>query len=301
MLSYISGSRGAALYLDKNRKKLQLISLPPCSNALISSVTESRLSILSKAENELENTIKAYFQGENKFLPEHGRGLLHLKQAYKRLLAERVLRSGCDPETIRTFASLRTIYARTGQTTDLETLRNQFERLFRKESSIARPEATFLDLLHLAAISGSPDSLQFLVDTGSPVNAPFVSELTAFYEYTALHCAVYGANTVAINWLLHNGADVSAKTAGGQTSLHIAISNRLTSHVSYEIVRLLLTNVPEGAEFLNAADNTGMTVLDLAKKAGAQDTVQLLKHYGATENLRVEVRFWYSLSCFRLC
>ena len=287
---YTSGSRGAALHLDRNRKKLPLAPLPPCTEAQISCVTQSRLSVLAKTENDLENTSKAYLQDESKSFAEHDQGLVPLIRAYRRILAEKVLRSGCTSETIRTFVSLRAIYTRTGQLAAAQALRCQFEKLFRDESALAWPNTKDLDLFHLAAISGSPDSLQFLVDTGSSVNAPFTNEASSFNQYTALHCAVYAANTLAIDWLLHNGADVAAKTAEGQTSLHMAISNKLESSIAYEVVRLLITDAPEKAPFLNAQDNTGMTALDLAMEAGLDEIVQLLMQHGARENSRKEVR-----------
>lgn len=287
---YTSGSRGAALYLNKNRKQPPLAPLPPCMECQISCVTQSRLSVLAKAENELENVSKAYLQDESKSFAEHDQGLVPLIRAYRRILAEKILRLGCTPETIRTLVSLRAIYTHTGQLTAVQALRCQFEKLFRDESARAWPNAKDLDLFRLAAISGSPDLLQFLVDTGSSVNEPFTTETSSFNQYTALHCAVYAANTLAIDWLLHNGADVAAKTTEGQTSLHMAISNKLESSIAYEIARLLITDAPEKASFLNAQDNTGMTALDLAQEAGLDEIVQLLMQHGARENSRKEVR-----------
>jgi hypothetical protein len=288
--SYTSGSRGTALYLDKSRKKFQSLSLSPSSDALVSSVTESRLSVLSKTERELENTSRSYFHDKNKTITERDQDIMGLLRAYRGLLDERVRRSGCGPETVRTFRSLRTLYSRTGQNERVQTLRTQFEMLLKKEFSSTLPGVTTMDLFHLAALSGTPDVLQFLVDTGSSVNEPFISELNDYHQYTALHFAVSSANTVAIHWLLQNGADVSAMTATGQTSLHIALSNSPDVPYSHETVRLLVTNGSKRDSFLNAADGKGTTALDLAKKAGLHEIVELLKKHGATENSRAEVR-----------
>lgn len=154
--------------------------------------------------------------------------------------------------------------------------------------------------LHMAAVAGSKEIVEFLIAKGADVKAKANSGVTP------LHSAAYKGNKEVTEILLAKGADANAKSNDGYTPLYYA-ANRLTAKVLLaggadtnarandrstplhlaaaagrkDVVELLLVT---GAD-ANAVNNARLTPLDLARSKGRDDTVQLLESrekYGAT-------------------
>ncbi|CAH1401388.1 unnamed protein product [Nezara viridula] len=118
---------------------------------------------------------------------------------------------------------------------------------------------------HLAAISGSVESLQILVDHGASLSA------TTEEGYTLLHEAAKHGQTEAVRWLLDRGADIEARDRQGQTALHTAVI-----WCRFETVDLLLNR---GAH-INLRNVYGQTPLALAALSRRRKIRTLLKSKG---------------------
>lgn len=246
-------------------------------NTEIVSVADSRLSTLSKAEDDLET------------VPPSDSNLSITR--YRRILTERISRSGYTPEVLRTFASLRKLYAQSSMLREQDALLLQFEGIFKSSIKEITPDALNLNSLHLAALYDTPPVVKFLVDCGCPVNLPAALPESIFNNWTALHCAVSIANIPVIEWLLENGADVSAKTARSQTPLHVIIPRSLDLGIpKVQRVMKLLLPLLSHKPALNFEDERGMTALDWAKERNLSVIIQHLIQHGATENPKLEVR-----------
>lgn len=98
---------------------------------------------------------------------------------------------------------------------------------------------TGFSILHLAVISGDPEVLEYLKETGEFQNVNERSD----QDFTPLYFAAYRGAYDCAKWLIDNGADLDATLAETKrTALHSAVSQ---GH--YEIVRLLIV---AGAKFL---------------------------------------------------
>jgi cytohesin len=119
--------------------------------------------------------------------------------------------------------------------------------------------------LHSAAGGGHKNIFEFLITKGADVKA------TEKSGNTPLHHAAGSGNRAIVELLIAKGVDVSAAADKG-TPLHRAAGNRHSN-----IVEILLA---KGAD-TNARDHKGRTALDLAKKVGHMEVVELLrKHRG---------------------
>jgi ankyrin repeat protein len=97
--------------------------------------------------------------------------------------------------------------------------------------------------------------------------------------WTPLQKAAYQGQMVVAQFLLANGADVSATQSGGQTALHLAAQK---GHAAMAI--LLLSKKAE----VNPEDNEGKTPLHLAAENGFRTVAQTLLDRGADVNARTK-------------
>jgi len=264
------------LYLDVGQNKSSLVALPPCIDTKIVSGVESRLSTLTKIEDELGKA------------PPANKNLSITR--YRRILAERIARSDYTPGLVRTFTSLGKLYAQSAKPSEQKALLLQFEDIFRPTIKDMSADSLNLNAIHLAALHEAPPVLNFLVNCGCPVNHPAALPESSFNNWTPLHFAVSVANVPVVEWLLQNGADVTAKTAKSQTPLHVVISHSQDFGIpkTHKVIRLLLPSLSHKPA-LNFEDENGMTALDLAKEQNLSGIIQQLMQQGATENPHIEV------------
>jgi hypothetical protein len=264
------------LYLDVGQNKSSLVVLPPCIDTKIVTGVESRLSMLTKIEDHLGKA------------PPVDNSLSITR--YRRILAERISRSGYTPELVRTFTSLGKLYAQSSKPTEQKALLLQFEDIFRPTIKDMSADSLNLNAIHLAALHEAPPVLNFLVECGCPVNNAVELPESSFSNWTPLHFAVSVANVPVVEWLLQNGADVAAKTAKSQTPLHVVISRSHDFGIpkAHKVIRLLLSSLSHQPA-LNFEDENGMTALDLAKEQNLSGIIQQLMQQGATENPQIEV------------
>ncbi len=84
--------------------------------------------------------------------------------------------------------------------------------------------------LHTAASMGYNECVKLLIDHGACLEV-----LMGVMKMTALHLAAQDGNTEAVRHLLNGGANIDARNARGQSSLHLAVSGQ-----SLETAELLL-------------------------------------------------------------
>jgi ankyrin repeat protein len=254
-----------------------LVAPPPFTKEpQVISVTDSRLAYLKLIEGTLENNMSASIESR----------ITHCR----RILTERISRSGYEVDTLWAFSFLRKLYSQARKLAEQDALQKEFEKLFISDAKKKSLDTTGLDAVHLAALTGSTSVLEFLVKSGCPIDQAASPEASEYDNWTALHFAVSMGEIAAIKWLLEKGADTSAITARFQTPLHIAISEFYQPELSKvnDLVELLLPSLLQKPA-LNFEDDSGMTALDLAKLRSLGNTVLLLTQYGATENPRIEV------------
>ncbi|MFC1841840.1 ankyrin repeat domain-containing protein [Candidatus Dependentiae bacterium] len=128
----------------------------------------------------------------------------------------------------------------------------------------------FAGPLHLAAINGYLEVVEFLVKNGAKVN-----EKDKWTKNTPLHLAAKYRYLKVTKFLVKNEAKVNEKNKWGNTPLHEA-----TGHL--EVVKFL---VKKGAE-VNAKSNNGSTPLHLAAVNGYLEVVKFLVKNGAKVNAK---------------
>ena len=118
--------------------------------------------------------------------------------------------------------------------------------------------------LHYAALYGSPESVQILLDAGASPNARNSGEVTPL---------IYAATDAAkVRMMLARGAEVKSASKQGRTALHVAA----VSAQGFEIARMLLDKSAD----VDAADERGDTPLTAAN-AGNTPLMRLLLEKGA--------------------
>ena len=135
----------------------------------------------------------------------------------------------------------------------------------------AGEEEGHVTMLHIAALSGSPELVSQLLDLGLDVNA-----MTLASE-TPLHLACVTGQTETIKLLLKNKAEVDAKSETGETPLHVAAG------LGYKdaVMTLLVWSADP-----NAANNLGNTPLHEAAREGSTAVARRL----FTRNIDVNAR-----------
>lgn len=128
--------------------------------------------------------------------------------------------------------------------------------------------------LQIAAYTGQPEAVQFLLGKGADLRLPSRNEMAN----TALHGAVagwragYRAATVEV--LLERGADLEAQDAGGNTALHLAAHEDAT-----DVIELLLRH----GSSVNARRGDGKTPLGAAVGEGKTGAADALRRAGGIE------------------
>ena len=158
----------------------------------------------------------------------------------------------------------------------------------------------------MAAVSGSLDTLQLLLERGATTDSPGQGGLTP------LHIAAASSKTECVRLLLEHGAnkDARAQVRVSRSRLHVvaptpaaraltrsaaacarAQSGRTPLHEAAESGALdcLDLLIRSGAE-MSAGDEDGGTPLHLAAAEGELDCMELLMDYGAPVNATMEAR-----------
>ncbi|KAJ5980250.1 hypothetical protein N7481_007548, partial [Penicillium waksmanii] len=127
--------------------------------------------------------------------------------------------------------------------------------------------------LHFLAFFGVPGKARRLLEQGEKIN----SQENAL-GVTPLHCAMYQGNEEMVEFLLENGANGNATTAGGQTALHIA-----TQRGHRKCMKLLFAQHVD----LHLVDDTGASCLHAAVGTATEEsTVPLLVKHKAGLNFQ---------------
>jgi len=154
-----------------------------------------------------------------------------------------------------------------------------------KRRNVAFDSGTFVK----ESFDGKNDDVALFLDAGMSPNTKgsmnYVeekSEEATFTDFTPLHAAALKGNAALVELLLSRGADVNAACTSTSksytyrkgTALHLAAREGHT-----DVVKVLLQH---GAD-VNARVNDEITPLALAKDAGNQEIVKMLKEKGAAE------------------
>jgi len=126
--------------------------------------------------------------------------------------------------------------------------------------------------LHLAAVNGHKDVVEFLIAKGADMNARITVGMNT--GCTPLHKAASAGQKDIVEILIANGADVNAVANDGETPLHEAAT---WGHK--DVVELL---VVKGAD-LKSRNNYGTTPLRKAAMFGQKEIAELLRGFGAKE------------------
>lgn len=127
--------------------------------------------------------------------------------------------------------------------------------------------------LHLAALGGHIDVVQFLLKQGA--NCTIQDRIGE----SVLLQAVRGGDALSVQMLLDRGATIVTKNTSGVTVLHRAATRGYT-----DIITILLKS---GADILSRV--RGSSALELALAGGHEDAVQLLRSNGAEPPLPANV------------
>jgi len=128
--------------------------------------------------------------------------------------------------------------------------------------------------LGLACYFGHPETAEYLVKAGAPINSPSRNALKA----APIQSAVAAGHEKVVQVLLQLGADPNVREQGGYTPLHAAAQNK-----DVEMIRTLLY----GGADLTLQGNDGKTALDLAMDSG-DDKVIILLREGITKRFKLK-------------
>ena len=133
--------------------------------------------------------------------------------------------------------------------------------------------------LHIAAKSGKPKMVQFLLERG---DASLLRAKGDSLGDTILHHAAMSASFDVIDMLVQDGAEVNAVNNGGETPLHVTFSG-FQGHNPKTILDIMDLLIAKGAK-VNAVDHEGRTVLHWAAHKGNVEALDRLLGYGASIN-----------------
>ena len=115
---------------------------------------------------------------------------------------------------------------------------------------------------HLAARSGSIESLKSLLENGANIEA------TDILGQTPLHAASNSGKIESLKFLLENGANTEAMDLSGKTTLHY-------ENIYYGYIESLKLLLEKGAN-IEAMDKSGKTPLDMSRSF---ETTQIFKNH----------------------
>ncbi|MBR6435950.1 MAG: ankyrin repeat domain-containing protein, partial [Thermoguttaceae bacterium] len=133
-------------------------------------------------------------------------------------------------------------------------------------------------LLYYSVLSGSFEVAQWLVDQGFDVNAKSKGGCTILHSAVSAYSPISEEVLEAVEWLVEHGADINAKTDEGESVLLYAVIRQC----DFAVIQYL---VEQGAE-VNEKDKYGDSILHIAiekSKRNAFGVVQLLKEHGAKD------------------
>lgn len=125
--------------------------------------------------------------------------------------------------------------------------------------------------LHYAVLSGSPECIEYLIQSGAQVNA-------GIEKRSALHFAVQRNDLKCVEKLLKNGANPNPPQVFVETPLHIA--------AEMGFVDCLKALLDAGADVTTQMGNKRNTALHLAAEDDLLDCVKILVEAGANVNAR---------------
>jgi len=128
--------------------------------------------------------------------------------------------------------------------------------------------------LGLACYFGHPETAEYLVKAGAPINSPSRNALKA----APIQSAVAAGHEKVVQVLLQLGADPNIREQGGYTPLHAAAQNK-----DVDMIRTLLY----GGADLTLQGNDGNTALDLAINSGDEKVIILLRE-GITKRFKLK-------------
>ncbi|GHS93191.1 hypothetical protein AGMMS49949_06200 [Alphaproteobacteria bacterium] len=150
------------------------------------------------------------------------------------------------------------------------------EKLLKKGANVDTKDENGRTPLHLAALCGDKEAVEFLLAHGADVHATCTDPILGA-NITPLHNAVYRGDLEIVVLLVEHNADVNAEDSKNCTPLHNAAGNGRE-----DMAIFLLDN---GAS-VNAQDKDGQTPLHGAAYSGLPSIVELLLDRGAKTDER---------------
>jgi ankyrin repeat protein len=143
---------------------------------------------------------------------------------------------------------------------------NQVQALIKSGANLDSRDRHGNTLLHTAAWYGSSDVAIFLINKGVALEA------RNNYGHTPLHAAVQNGHFEIVEQLVNKGVDVDARDNRGNTPLHLITQN----YFSLPRVKLIVGKLLERKANLEAKNNDGYTVLQLAAQHGYINLIDFL-------------------------
>lgn len=133
------------------------------------------------------------------------------------------------------------------------------EHLNQNPELITFTDASGDSLLHHAAVDGHIDVAKLLLNRGA------IIDQSNDMGWSALHVAAMEVNYEFADYLLTKGIPVDLKDKNGETALHRAVYGHVQAqYIAYHLQTIDVL-VAGGAD-VNAKNNEGYSVLDLAKR-----------------------------------
>ena len=240
----------------------------------------ARSTILKTQAADLKSAALNYNNSD----PDHILAAKLIKRA-RLIFYEQLETHGFSEQAMVTLTALHSLYRSLGRDDDIRSLRNQYDdavgpRLERCGVNVEN--ALFYLCKYTKSID--TDSLEFITETGSPINKPAAFE--SFSLIYPVHVTIMYGNIVILSWLLKKKADLSVRNNEGSTPLHLSIITlgMESSYEAEEIVRMLIGACAQSPHILNAEDAAGLTALEIAKNLNLSQVMENLIVAGAKEN-----------------
>ncbi|KAJ3498956.1 hypothetical protein NLG97_g718 [Lecanicillium saksenae] len=278
-----SVARGAAIHLDKVRQHTQVVQ--------IGALPENRdvfITMTSSFEN-LARRINALLETTPGVIKENEAKVLRLRAQL--LIQEHKERFRCTNSLLQLFAYVHKLYNYPEKDEIGAELRREFDIAARTEY-FSHDEAKCVDLAFCFYKHGATvELLEFLRLTGSSVSGAIAFD--GAVSIGPVHIATRYGQREVLKWLLQNNAKLDHQTSDGSTCLHEAIyclGTVRTGRAWLVFETLLAALEEEGVQktsILNIENNSGETILDIAKARGLIKEYDILRSAGAQENSRV--------------